>query len=102
MLTMLGLKVLLLGARDPIGARAWPSNIGGSPYEMGRTWVFWGQSNVWREIARGGMQDELEESYDLSRGINKFVLSSTNGTQEFSHEEEVRMCCFTIYIYPFC
>lgn len=56
---------------------------------MGGTWVYWGQANVWREIARYGMQDELEISYDFSRGINKYLLSTPQGVQTFSHEEEV-------------
>lgn len=93
-----GLKVLLLEARDRIGGRSWSSNIDGYPYEMGGTWVFWGQSNVWREIARYGMQDELEQSYDFTRGINKFLLASTNGTQEFTHDEEV--CQIHLLVYP--
>lgn len=84
-----GLKVLLLEARDRIGGRSWSSNIDGYPYEMGGTWVYWGQAHVWREIARYGMQDELELSYDFSRGVNKFYLASTEGTQFLSHDEEV-------------
>ncbi|XWX02399.1 hypothetical protein V2A60_010436 [Cordyceps javanica] len=83
-----GLKVLLLEARDRIGGRSWSSNIDGYPYEMGGTWVYWGQAAVWREIARYGMQDELESSYDFSRGINKFLLASTDGTKSFTHEQE--------------
>lgn len=56
---------------------------------MGGTWVYWGQANVWREIARYGMQDELEISYDFSRGINQYLLANAQGTQSFSHDEEV-------------
>lgn len=82
--------MLLLEARDRIGGRSWSSNIEGYPYEMGGTWVYWGQATVWREIARYSMQDELESSYDFSRGINKFFLASTGGTQPFTHEEEVQ------------
>jgi hypothetical protein len=41
-----GLKVLLLEGRDRIGGRSWSSNIGGYPFEMGGTWVHWGQSNT--------------------------------------------------------
>lgn len=85
----IGLKVLLLEARDRIGGRSWSSNIDGYPYEMGGTWVYWGQANVWREIARYGMQDELEISYDFSRGINQYLLANAQGTQHFSHDEEV-------------
>ena len=85
----IGLKVLLLEARDRIGGRSWSSNIEGYPYEMGGTWVYWGQANVWREIARYGLKDDLEISQDFSRGINKFLLASFAGTQEFTHEESV-------------
>lgn len=85
----IGLKVLLLEARDRIGGRSWSSNIDGYPYEMGGTWVYWGQANVWREIARYGMQDELEISYDFSRGINQYLLAGATGTHRFSHDEEV-------------
>ncbi|KAJ4154152.1 hypothetical protein LMH87_010613 [Akanthomyces muscarius] len=87
-ISVAGIKVLLLEARDRIGGRSWSSNIDGYPYEMGGTWVYWGQATIWREIARYGMQDELESSYDFSRGINKFLLASTDGTQSFTHEEE--------------
>ncbi|KAM3541827.1 hypothetical protein ARSEF1564_005258 [Beauveria bassiana] len=83
-----GLKVLLLEARDRIGGRSWSSNIDGYPYEMGGTWVYWGQATIWREIARYGMQEELESSYDFSRGINRFLLASAEGTQSFTHDEE--------------
>ena len=83
--------MLLIEARDRIGGRSWSSNIEGYPYEMGGTWVYWGQPNVWREISRYGMQDELEISYDFSRGVNKYLLVTPEGTQKFTHEEEV---CF--------
>ncbi|GAO16497.1 uncharacterized protein UV8b_06986 [Ustilaginoidea virens] len=86
--SLAGLKVLLLEARDRIGGRSWSSDIDGYPYEMGGTWVYWGQATVWREIARYGMQDDLEISYDFGRGINRFLLSSATGTQSFSHEQE--------------
>lgn len=84
-----GLKVLLLEARDRIGGRSWSSNIEGYPYEMGGTWVYWGQATVWREIARYGMQDELEISHDFSRGINRFLLAGAEGTQSLTHDQEV-------------
>ncbi|KAI9166314.1 Monoamine oxidase N [Paramyrothecium foliicola] len=86
--TLAGLKVLLLEARDRIGGRSWSSNIDGYPYEMGGTWVYWNQTHVWREIARYGMQDDIESSYDFSRGLNQFLLSSAKGVQSFSHEKE--------------
>ncbi|KAL3954535.1 hypothetical protein ACCO45_010098 [Purpureocillium lilacinum] len=83
-----GLKVLLLEARDRIGGRSWSSDIAGYPYEMGGTWVYWGQPNVWREISRYGMQDDLEISYDFSRGLNRYILASGQQSQHFTHDEE--------------
>ncbi|KAK7408931.1 hypothetical protein QQX98_008875 [Neonectria punicea] len=83
-----GLKVLLVEGRDRIGGRSWSSNIGGYPFEMGGTWVYWGQPNVWREIMRYQMQDELEVSYDFTKGINKFILTNAEGSQKLTHDEE--------------
>lgn len=83
-----GLKVLLLEGRDRIGGRSWSSNIGGYPFEMGGTWVTWGQPHVWREISRYGMRDKLEISQDTSCGVNTFSLTSKLGRREMSHQEE--------------
>ncbi|KAJ5280537.1 hypothetical protein N7478_005909 [Penicillium angulare] len=83
-----GLKVLLVEARDRIGGRSWSSNIEGYPYEMGGTWVHWGQPHVWREISRYQMRTELEESFDFSRGVNHFQLRTQDGETIMSHEDE--------------
>lgn len=89
LLTIAGLKVLLLEGRDRIGGRSWSSNIDGYPFEMGGTWVAWGQPHVWREISRYDMRDKLEISADYSHGVNTFSLNSHSGRREMSHEEEV-------------
>lgn len=89
LLTITGLKVLLLEARDRIGGRSWSSNIDGYPFEMGGTWVAWGQPHVWREISRYDMRDKLEISADYSHGVNTFSLNSYSGRREMGHEEEV-------------
>ncbi|KAI5359720.1 Putative amine oxidase, FAD/NAD(P)-binding domain superfamily [Septoria linicola] len=86
-----GLKVLLLEAPDCIGGRSWSSNIDGYPFEMGGTWVSWGQPHVWREICRYNMRSELELSYDFSSGVNHFTLTSKDGTRNMSHEEEDKL-----------
>ncbi|KAI9923895.1 hypothetical protein ASPWEDRAFT_67288 [Aspergillus wentii DTO 134E9] len=83
-----GLRVLLIEARDRIGGRSWSSNIGGYPFEMGGTWVHWGQPHVWREISRYQMRNELESSFDFSRGVNHFQLRTGHGDQTMSHDEE--------------
>ncbi|KAF2649368.1 amine oxidase [Lophiostoma macrostomum CBS 122681] len=83
-----GLQVLLVEARDRIGGRSWSSNIGGYPFEMGGTWVTWGQSHVWREISRYQMQDELEISQDYSSGAKHCCLSGLTGKKNISHDEE--------------
>lgn len=84
-----GLKVLLLEGRDRIGGRSWSSNIGGYPFEMGGTWVHWGQAHVWREISRYQMKNDLESSFDFSRGVNHFELNTPQGGFTMSHEQEV-------------
>ena len=84
-----GLKVLLVEARDRIGGRSWSSNINGYPFEMGGTWVTWGQPHVYREISRYQMRDELEISHDYSRGVNHCSLGGSTGRKNISHDEEV-------------
>jgi monoamine oxidase len=84
-----GLRVLLLEGRDRIGGRSWSSNIGGYPFEMGGTWVHWGQSNVWREILRYKMANDVENSFDFSNGVNHFELNMPEESCTMSHEKEV-------------
>lgn len=90
-LPVIGLRVLLIEARDRIGGRSWSSNIDGYPFEMGGTWVHWHQPHVWREISRYQMRGELESSFDFSRGVNHFELRTDQGATTMSHEEEVRV-----------
>ncbi|CAG7920912.1 unnamed protein product [Penicillium olsonii] len=87
-LCLAGHKVLLLEARDRIGGRSWSSNIGDYPFEMGGTWVHWGQPHVWREISRYRMREELENSFDFSRGVNHFQLRTNQSESVMSHDEE--------------
>lgn len=86
---MTGLKVLILEGRDRIGGRSWSSNIDGYPYEMGGTWVTWGQPHVWREISRYGMRDRIEISLESGWGVDKLHLTDTSGTRSYSHDKEV-------------
>lgn len=84
-----GLRVLLLEGRDRIGGRSWSSNIGDYPFEMGGTWVHWGQANVWREIARYQMTNDLVNSFDFSQGVNHFEFNTAQGSVTMNHEIEV-------------
>ena len=81
--------MLVLEARDRIGGRSWSSNIDGYPFEMGGTWVHWGQPHVWREISRYNMRNELEISQSYYGGVNHFTLASKNGPKIMGHSEEV-------------
>ena len=95
-LTTAGHKVLLLEARDRIGGRTWSSNIEGYPFEMGGTWVHWNQPFVYRELARYGMQKELENSHDYSQGVNSFSFITPTAKKIFSHDEEaITMFCYS-------
>lgn len=91
------MRILLIEARDRIGGRSWSSNIEGYPFEMGGTWVHWGQPHVWREISRYQMRDELESSFDFSRGVNHFQLRTGQGDTIMSHDEEV---CLLLHSFP--
>jgi len=82
---------LLLEGRDRIGGRSWSSNINGYLFEMGGTWVTWGQPHVWREISRYGMRQKLEISQEYTHGVNTFSLASVGGRRDMSHDEEVRL-----------
>jgi monoamine oxidase len=89
-----GLQVLLLEGRDRIGGRSWSSNIEGYAFEMGGTWVHWGQSNTWREIMRYELQNHVEKSFDFERGVKHFELNSLSGSTTHSHEAEVKFHIF--------
>jgi len=88
-LTVEGLKVLLLEGRDRIGGRSWSSNINGYPFEMGGTWVSWGQPHVWREISRYNMRNKVEISQEYGHGVDRFSLASATSKRDMSHQEEV-------------
>ena len=51
--------------------------------------MYWGQPNVWREISRYKMRDELEISQSYEGGVNCFTLASSSGPKTMSHTEEV-------------
>tara|TARA_R110002003_G_scaffold95_8_gene7309 strand:+ start:31943 stop:32410 length:468 start_codon:yes stop_codon:yes gene_type:complete len=89
--TLEGLKVLLLEGRDRIGGRSWSSNIGGYPFEMGGTWVHWGQSNTWREIMRYRLEKEVEMSFNFEKGVKHFELNTPEDSVTMSHEDEVSL-----------
>jgi NADPH-dependent 2,4-dienoyl-CoA reductase/sulfur reductase-like enzyme len=84
-----GLKVLLVEGRDRIGGRSWSSNIDGYPFEMGGTWVHWGQANTWREILRYQMEKDVEMSFDFEKGVKHFELNTPEIGITMTHEEEV-------------
>jgi len=88
--TVEGLNVLLLEGRDRIGGRSWSSNIEGYPFEMGGTWVHWGQSNTWREIVRYRMMNDVEKSFDFSHGVDHYELNVGSQGFTMSHDKEVR------------
>ncbi|KAH7007494.1 hypothetical protein EDB80DRAFT_880995 [Ilyonectria destructans] len=90
-----GYSVLLLEARDRIGGRTWTSFKDGYPWEMGGTWVHWGQPHVYSEISRYGLVNEIEDSADFSGVPGGGKMSATvvlNGKrQTISFEEQYRV-----------
>ncbi|KAH8586177.1 hypothetical protein B0O99DRAFT_656961 [Bisporella sp. PMI_857] len=83
-----GKTVLLIEARDRIGGRAWTSEIDGYPYELGGTWIHWNQPHVYREISRYGLQNQIEQSQDYSRGFNYCSLNINNVSKKIDHTAE--------------
>lgn len=47
-----GLRVAIVEARDRIGGRTFVTERRGQKFEIGGTWVHWGQPHVWNEIHR--------------------------------------------------
>lgn len=50
-----GLRVAVVEARDRIGGRTLVADHGGQRYEVGGTWIHWGQPFVWAELHRYGL-----------------------------------------------
>ncbi|WP_443114972.1 flavin monoamine oxidase family protein [Herbaspirillum seropedicae] len=50
-----GLRVAIVEARDRIGGRTFIAEQNGQKYEVGGTWVHWGQAYVWNELHRYGL-----------------------------------------------
>ncbi|KAL6245738.1 hypothetical protein RBB50_006891 [Rhinocladiella similis] len=78
-LTTSGLDVLLLEARDRIGGRTWTSTIDGHQYEIGGQYVHWGQPNLWRELSRYSMQQDIDACFDPARGLNVSTVFTKDG-----------------------
>jgi len=50
-----GLRVAIVEARDRIGGRTFVTERRGQKFEIGGTWVHWGQPYLWNEIHRYGL-----------------------------------------------
>jgi monoamine oxidase len=50
-----GLRVAIVEARDRIGGRTFVAEQDGQRYEIGGTWIHWGQPYVWSELHRYGL-----------------------------------------------
>ncbi|KIX95210.1 uncharacterized protein Z520_09126 [Fonsecaea multimorphosa CBS 102226] len=86
-LTTSGLSVLLLEARDRIGGRTWTSTINGHQYELGGQYVHWGQPNLWRELSRYSMQQDIDACLDPTGGPNISTVLTKEGLKSMSKEE---------------
>ncbi|KEF60790.1 uncharacterized protein A1O9_02352 [Exophiala aquamarina CBS 119918] len=90
-LVVRGHKVLLLEARDRIGGRTWTSVIEGYPYEMGGTWMHWGQPHVWTELSRYNLVDQLEDSAETLPGVDfKISYFFEHGRNDLSAKDDAQ------------
>ncbi|CAG9978449.1 unnamed protein product [Clonostachys byssicola] len=86
-LCLSGFKVLLLEARDRLGGRTWTAEVEGHLYEMGGTWIYWGQPHVYREMSRYGYTKLLDSNADKV-GCNYFTSWINGKPRNISYEEE--------------
>lgn len=70
-----GLRVAIVEARDRIGGRTFVAEQDGQKYEIGGTWIHWGQPYVWNEIHRYGLT--ITES--LSGAADTMSILSADG-----------------------
>ncbi|KAM5359507.1 uncharacterized protein FOBCDRAFT_277596 [Fusarium oxysporum Fo47] len=86
-LTLSGYHVLVLEGRDRIGGRTWTSNVDGHLYEMGGTWIHWGQPHVYRELARYNLHQTFFATDDVTDQPHT-VLVVDDGKKQYLSQEE--------------
>jgi monoamine oxidase len=79
-LSMRGLSIVVLEARDRIGGRTWTDHRLGHDIELGGTWFHNLQPHVWAELVRYGI--ELTPSPDAER----FIVATEEGIHELDPE----------------
>jgi glycine/D-amino acid oxidase-like deaminating enzyme len=93
-LAVRGRSVLLVEARDRIGGRTWTSSKDGYAWEMGGTWVHWGQPHVYTELSRYGLEGELTNCHDYSElkdgGRNHSTFTRLGHRRDAAFTEQVR------------
>jgi len=70
-----GLRVAIIEARDRIGGRTFTAEQDGQKFEVGGTWVHWGQPYVWNELHRYG----LETTESVSGTADSISLLTAEG-----------------------
>ncbi|EQB50604.1 flavin containing amine oxidoreductase [Colletotrichum gloeosporioides Cg-14] len=80
-LSLQGLSVLLLEARDRIGGRTWTAKGQNDDYEMGGGWVHHLQPHVWSEMSRYGLS-ATEKSSDTGQDSPLNIDGNLQGMQE--------------------
>lgn len=60
--------------------------MNGHMYEMGGTWIHWGQPHVWREIVRYGLHQDFVRTNDATDQTGPVVLDDNGATQHLTLE----------------
>lgn len=84
------MSVLLLEARDRIGGRTWTADVDGHMYEMGGTWIHWGQPHVWREMVRYGLHRDFIRTNDATKETSPVVVNDNGHTKIMDIDTFVR------------
>lgn len=80
-------SVLLIEARDRIGGRTWTAKAFGEEFEMGGTWVHWGQPHLYHELHRYGLHRCLKTSAGTSAAEKQYFKTGAGKIREINPEE---------------
>ena len=76
----------MLEARDRVGGRTWTADVDGHKYEMGGTWIHWGQPHIYRELKRYNLQSRIVITKDETTQLHTVAVDNNGSLQQFSRE----------------
>lgn len=97
-----GQRVAVFEGKARLGGRAWTSDLGGDPIELGGGYVHWSQPHIWSEITRYGL-NLIERPYYTSTNAMRQTRFLIDGVLQsaFSAEDAAAIkAAFDAYVAP--